>query len=318
MNAETPKVYDLFKKELLEFISQTEQRHAHLYNWLEFYDQRRTGWAKAFRNPELPKTNKGESGNSRYSAVTHLTGLPLDLGVKCTVAEMHVYAGCRREITTGQYKGGNGPTQVNMNAKLVQETFNRISNTPLTSRDSVEFVADVLVKIGLKENVDVTENEEVPMSKQRSVLQTHKFLADQIQAKAVARIESPKFINAPHKKIMKRRLQFSDTLDDMNSGNQKQKPRTKKPDVKQSLNLNEKILNTFSEQFTIKTVDIGVYEITINRDAKRCYIVNLKQSPTCTCLEFERILKAREHDRNTLVCKHIPCMMLCLGFEFNC
>ena len=172
-----------------------------MYNWLEFYDQRRTGWAKGFRNPELPKTNKGESGNSRYSAVTYLTGLTLDLGVKCMVAEMHVYAGCRRGITTGQYKGGNGPTRVNMNAKLVQETFNRISNTPLTSKDSVQFVADVLVKIGLKENVDVTENEEVPMSKQRSVLQTHKFLADQIQAKAVARIESPKFINAPHKKL---------------------------------------------------------------------------------------------------------------------
>ena len=36
MIAESPEIYDLFKKEMLEFISQTEQRYSHLYNWLEF------------------------------------------------------------------------------------------------------------------------------------------------------------------------------------------------------------------------------------------------------------------------------------------
>ena len=48
----------------------------------------------------------GEAGNAHYSAVTHLTGLPLDLGVKCMIAEYHVYAGCRRGIVNGQYRGG--------------------------------------------------------------------------------------------------------------------------------------------------------------------------------------------------------------------
>ena len=62
MNAETPEIYDLFRTELLAFVSETEQRHSHLFNWLEFYDQRRTGWSQAYRNAELPKSNKGESG----------------------------------------------------------------------------------------------------------------------------------------------------------------------------------------------------------------------------------------------------------------
>ena len=78
MNAETPDIYKMFKDELLKFISESEQRYSHLYNWLEFYDNRRSGWSRAFRNPELPKTNKGESGNAHYSAVTHLTGMTLD------------------------------------------------------------------------------------------------------------------------------------------------------------------------------------------------------------------------------------------------
>ena len=43
MIAESPEIYDLFKKEMLEFISQTEQRYSYLFNWLEFYDQRKTG-----------------------------------------------------------------------------------------------------------------------------------------------------------------------------------------------------------------------------------------------------------------------------------
>ena len=162
MKAETPELYDLFKKELLEFISKTEQRHSHLYNWLEFYDSRKIGWSKAFRNPELPKTNKGESGNAHYSAVTHLTGLPLDLGVKAIIAEMHVYAGCKRGIKTGQYKGGNGPTRATMDEKLTTEIFERISKAPLTHRDSAIFMNDILDKIGLKEkSVDEASLEEI-------------------------------------------------------------------------------------------------------------------------------------------------------------
>ena len=210
MTAESPDIYEMFKTELVQFISQTEPRHAHLYNWLEFYDQRRSGWSNAFRNPELQQSNKGEAGNSHYSAVTHLTGLTLDLGVKCMVAEMHVYAGCRRGITTGQYKGGSGPTRVKMDEKLVQECFDRIQNTQLTSENATVFVAELLDKIGLNKSQNVTEStegpisEEEPMSKQTSVLQTHKFLADQIQARTNVRIDSPKFINTPHKKIVKK------------------------------------------------------------------------------------------------------------------
>ena len=151
MNSETPKMYELFKLQLQDFISKTEQRHELLFNWFEFYDARRTGWSKAFRNPELPKTNKGESGNSHYSAVTHLTQLTLDLGVKCMVAEFHVYAGCKKGIVTGQYKGGNGPSRVKMDEKLVLEAFNRIENTPLTPGRTEELVSTVLKQLGLKQ-----------------------------------------------------------------------------------------------------------------------------------------------------------------------
>ena len=323
MTAESPDIYEMFKTELVQFISQTEPRHAHLYNWLEFYDQRRSGWSNAFRNPELPQSNKGEAGNSHYSAVTHLTGLTLDLGVKCMVAEMHVYAGCRRGITTGQYKGRSGPTRVKMDEKLVQECFDRIQNTQLTSENATVFVAELLDKIGLKKSQNVTESteghisEEEPMSKQTSVLQTHKFLADQIQARTNVRIDSPKFINAPHKKIGKKKIRFADTLKDLESDGKKQAEKNRKGATKESTSLNDRILKTLSEGFTVKTVETGVYTLTVNGDEKRCYTVNLKEQPSCTCPESDRILQARPRDRNTLVCKHIPCMMLCLGFDFN-
>ena len=150
---------------MLDFISKTAQRHDYLYNWFEFYDSRKTGWSRAYRNPELPKSNKGEAGNAFYSAVTHLTGLTLDLGVKCMMAEFHVYAGCRRGIITGQYKGGNGPTRVTMDEKMIKETFNRIQNTPLSSDGAAAFVCNVLKKMGLKET---DENEQVPITKERS------------------------------------------------------------------------------------------------------------------------------------------------------
>ena len=329
MKAETPELYDLFKKELLEFISKTEQRHSHLYNWLEFYDSRKIGWSKAFRNPELPKTNKGESGNAHYSAVTHLTGLPLDLGVKAIIAEMHVYAGCKRGIKTGQYKGGNGPTRATMDEKLTTEIFERISKAPLTHRDSAIFMNDILDKIGLKEkSVDEASLEEItdeecseverPVEKSRSVFQTHLYLAKQLESRAKARIESPKFINGPHKapkKVGKRKIQFSDTLDDVTSDNQTKK---KKSQTKQDgKSLNEKILQTLSDGFDIKTVDIGVYQLTIKQDPNRCYTVNLQQTPTCTCPEFKRIANLRKKDPNTELCKHIPVMCLCLGFTYS-
>jgi hypothetical protein len=234
-----------------------------------------------------------------------------------------VYAGCRRGITAGQYKGGNGPTRVTMDDKLVKETFDRISNTPLTSDGSTAFVTDILNRLGLKESVvneNLLEKEHVPVAKQRSVLQTHKYLADQLQARADARIESPKFINAPHKapkKMIKRKIQFSDTLEDLNNENPNKKIKAGKKNLKTNFSLNEKILKTLSDGFEIKTLEIGVYELTVKNDPKRCYTVNLKANPSCTCPEFERIVKSRLNDRNTLICKHIPVMMLCLGFSYS-
>ena len=59
MTAADPMQYNLLKKELVGFISKNDQRHDYLMNWFEFYDSRKTGWSNAFRNPELPKTNKG-------------------------------------------------------------------------------------------------------------------------------------------------------------------------------------------------------------------------------------------------------------------
>ena len=312
MIAESPEIYDLFKKEMLEFISQTEQRYSYLYNWLEFYDQRKTGWANAFRNPELPQSNKGEAGNAHYSAVTHLTALTLDLGVKCMMAEMTVYAGCKREITTGQYKGGNGPTRVKMNEKLLKETFQRIENTPLTSEAASALVRDVLEKIGLKGNI---EEENLQPSKQRSELATHKYLADQINARTEARVDSPKFVNTPHKapkKGIKRKMKFSDNLEDLENVNNKKRKQNvpTKPE-----SLNDKILKTLTEGITFKTVEIGVYKITVKNDPTRCYTIDVRKHPTCTCPEFLRIQTDREKERSNAVCKHISVMCLCLGFK---
>ena len=67
---------------------------------------------------------------------------------------LHIHAGCKRGIKTGQYKGGNGPTRVKMEERSIKEAFERIKNTPLTSKDSHVFVSDVLTKIGLKENLN--------------------------------------------------------------------------------------------------------------------------------------------------------------------
>ena len=330
MNAETPDVYTLFKDELLKFISESEQRYSHLYEWLEFYDNRRSGWARAFRNPELPKTNKGESGNAHYSKVTHLTGMTLDLGAKTIVAEMHVYAGCKRGIKTGQYKGGNGPTRVKMEERSIKEAFERIKNTPLTSKDSHVFVSDVLTKIGLKENLNednlIEENltegnlpvNEPVMQKQRSVLETHQYLADQIRARTQTRINSPQFHNAPHKapnKTAKRKLKFTDSLQDFDHENKSKKQKVSKKYSKKTLN--SKILETLSDGFVIKIKDRGVFELTIKGDPKRCYTIDLNQNPKCTCPEFERLELSREKDKSTEICKHISVVLLCLGFQFS-
>ena len=128
----------------------------------------------------------------------------MDLGVKAIIAEMHVYAGCKRGIKTGQYKGGNGPTRATMDEKLTTEIFERISKAPLTHRDSAIFMNDILDKIGLKEkSVDEASLEEItdeecseverPVEKSRSVFETHLYLAKQLESRAKARIESPKW-----------------------------------------------------------------------------------------------------------------------------
>ena len=319
MQAESPQIYELFKTEMLSFISKTEKRHDYLYNWFEFYDSRKTGWSKAYRNAELPKTNKGEAGNSRYSAITHLTGLPLDLGVKCMIAEFHVYAGCKKGIVTGLYKGGSGPSRVNMENRLISEIFERIRNTPLTAKDSEEFVKNVLEKLGLKEDIEENEDSEndenqVAITKQRSQLQTHRFLEEQQKARTEARVKAPTFINTPHKapkKMLKRRIQFSNTLEDL-TGDEPHAKKKHKP-----RNLNEKVLETLKEGVTLKTLEPGVYQLTIKEDPARCYEINLNAHPTCTCPQFEKNVKSRPVDRNTLVCKHIPTMMLILGFTYN-
>ena len=253
----------------------------------------------------------------------------MDLGVKAIIAEMHVYAGCKRGIKTGQYKGGNGPTRATMDEKLTTEIFERISKAPLTHRDSAIFMNDILDKIGLKEkSVDEASLEEItdeecseverPVEKSRSVFETHLYLAKQLESRAKARIESPKFINGPHKapkKVGKRKIQFSDTLDDVTSDNQNKK---KKSQTKQDgKSLNEKILQTLSDGVDIKTMDIGVYQLKIKQDPDRCYTVNLQQTPTCTCPEFERISNQRKKDPNTEICKHISVMCLCLGFTYS-
>ena len=149
---------------------------------------------------------------------------------------------------------------------------------------------------------------------QRSRLLTHRFLEEQQKARTEARVTAPTFINTPHKapkKIMKRNIQFSDTLDDFTSDEPQAK---KKPKPR---NLNEKVLETLKEGVTINTLKPGVYQLTIKEDPKRCYEVNLNAHPTCTCPQFEEILKSRPVNRNTLVCKHIPTMMLILGFTYN-
>ena len=311
MNSETPLVYDLFKKEIVDFISKTENRHAHLVNWLKFYDSRKTGWSRAFRNPELPKTNKGEAGNAHYSAVTHLTGLTLDLGVKCMVAEFHVYAGCRRGIVTGQYRGGSGPSRIVMDNRMIKETFDRIAITPLTSEGAVDFVNKVLKQLGMNETENVAL--EPTITKQPSVLQTHKFLQEQIKARTEARVSSPSFRHTPDKapkRQGKRKIQFTDTLEDMEIDQPRKKTKTT------GETLDEKALNTLAEGFSIKTKDIGIYQITIGEDENRSYEIDLN-NPSCTCPQFEKIVKARETDRNRDICKHVVVMRLCLGFTYG-
>ena len=120
------------------------------------------------------------------------------------VAEFHVYAGCKKGIVTGQYKGGNGPSRVKMDEKLVLEAFNRIENTPLTPGRTEELVSSVLKQLGLKEietNSDSSgiEGEEPSITRKSSELQTYRFLAQQMQARTEASTSSPTFINAPHK-----------------------------------------------------------------------------------------------------------------------
>ena len=77
--------------------------------------------------------------------------------------------------------------------------------------------------------------------------------------------------------------------------------------------MNEKILNTLTEGVTVLTLETGVYQLTINNDETRCYTVNLKENPTCTCPQFMTAAASRPRR----VCKHISVMLLFLGFTFR-
>ena len=220
-------------------------------------------------------------------------------------------------IVNGQYRGGSGPTRVAMNAKLVKETFARIQNTPLTAKDALEFVDTVLISIGVKENEKDDENPDPPLPvKQRSQLQTHLHLAKQIKDRTEARISSPKFINAPHKapKVnLKRKIKYTDKLEDFMPENQN----SSKAKQKSSKTLDDKALQTLTDGFSVKVLETGHYELTIKEDSTRCYKVDLRGNPTCTCLEFKAISKSKKKERNTQICKHILVMLLCLGFSYG-
>ena len=255
----------------------------------------------------------GEAGNAHYSAVTHLTGLPLDLGVKCMIAEYHVYAGCRRGIVNGQYRGGSGPTRAVMDQKFVKETFSRIEKTSITSDEAVQLVKKVLLSIGLQDNESTVRQEQEPIPvKQRSQLQVSKHLAEQIKARADARISSPKYINAPHKapkKNLKGKIKFTDRLEDLSPT---------KNISKSKKTLDEKGLQTLKEGVSLKVLESGLYEITVKEDEKRCYKVDLRtEKANCTCLEFENIKKSKQKSRREQICKHILVVLLCLGFPYG-
>ena len=233
------------------------------------------------------------------------------------VAEFHVYAGCRRGIENGQYQGGSGPSRVVMDNKHVKEAFDRIAITPLTSDGSLEFVQQILNKLGLKEtsgNKDKESPTEQGVSRQPSVLQTHKFLQEQVKARTAENISSPKYVNTPDKapRKGKRKIKFTDTLQDINSSESQYRKKKKST----GKTLDQKALQTLNEGFSIQTLDIGIYKILINEDETRCYKVNLNH-PSCTCPLFETIAKARETERNTNICKHIVVLMLCLGFTYE-
>ena len=79
--------------------------------------------------------------------------------------------------------------------------------------------------------------------------------------------------------------------------------------------MKDKILKTLTEGITFKTVEIEVYKITVKNDPTRCYTIDVRKHPTCTCPEFLRIQTDREKQRSNAVCKHISVMCLCLGFK---
>ena len=74
------------------------------------------------------------------------------------------------------------------------------------------------------------------------------------------------------------------------------------------------VINVISK---LETIEVGVYQLTIKDDPSRCYEVNLKLNPSCTCPQYESLVQSRPNDRNTLICKHIVVMMLCLGFTYS-
>ena len=71
----------------------------------------------------------------------------------------------------------------------------------MTSNESTAFVKSVLERIGLNDETE-NENFKMPATKQRSVLATHRYLADQIKARTEARIESPN-LSMPLTKLLR-------------------------------------------------------------------------------------------------------------------
>ena len=105
-------------------------------------------------------------------------------------------------------------------------------------------------------------------------------------ARTEARVDSPKFVNTPHKapkKGIKRKMIFSDNLEDLENVNNK-KRKQNVPTKPESLNV--KILKTLTEGITFKTLEIGVYKITVKNDPTRCYTIDVRKHPTCTCPKF--------------------------------
>ena len=143
MIALTATQYEKTLDQFEVFIEEKKEQRGFLYEWLAWWDRRRSHFSKAFKSPSAPNTNMSESYNSKY-----VTGKEINLklvdSAKLDIAEAMKVSRAFKRFGEGLEVNGSGPSahdrqgRDNRQQKKRASSYARDINIGLSDSDSQE------------------------------------------------------------------------------------------------------------------------------------------------------------------------------------